>query len=244
MSEPGPDVSPKIISREIVPEDVVPGGISREIAARLKAYVGMLEDWNARHNLVSPASLTDVWNRHVWDSAQLVRFVPENAKAIADLGSGAGFPGLVLAELLRGKAQVTLFEATTKKCRFLEAVRDRLGLDTIVRNARMEAAVPQPFDVVTARACAPLDKLLGYAQKFLGPESMCLFLKGQNVGAELTQARNSWKMDVLQHPSLTDPSGTILEIRELAHVGNISVGTIGPQAPKGAGRRQPEGRRR
>ncbi len=222
MSAPEPSVSPEIVSQET--------------RARLKAYVGMLEDWNARHNLVSPASLTDVWNRHVWDSAQLARFVPDAARTLADLGSGAGFPGLVLAELLRGKVRVTLFEATAKKCRFLEAVRDRLGLDTVIRNERMEAAAPQAFDIVTARACAPLDKLLGYAQKFLGPESMCLFLKGQNVGAELTQARNSWKMKVLQHPSLTDPSGTVLEIRELAYVG--------PQASKGAGRRQPEGRRR
>ena len=212
--------------------------------AHLKTYIGMLEDWNARHNLVSPGSMSDVWNRHVLDSVQLARFVPESAKTLADLGSGAGFPGLVLAELLRGKVRVTLFEATAKKCRFLEAVRDRLGLDTIVHNERMEAAVPQSFDVVTARACAPLDKLLGYAQKFLGPESMCLFLKGQNVGAELTQARNSWKMKALQHPSLTDPSGTILEIRELAHVDNIRVGNIRSEAPKGAGRRQPEGRRR
>jgi len=228
---------------------VSPEHVSGETLARLKAYVGMLEDWNARHNLVSPASFADVWNRHVRDSAQLARFIPESATTLADLGSGAGFPGLVLAELLRGKVRVTLFEATTKKCRFLEAVRDRLGLDTIVRNERMEAAAPQGFDVVTARACAPLDKLLGYAQKFLGPDSMALFLKGQNVGAELTQARNSWKMKVLQHPSLTNPSGTVLEIRELAHVddinvGNTNVGTVRPQAPKGAGRRQPEGRRR
>jgi 16S rRNA (guanine527-N7)-methyltransferase len=215
---------------------VSPENVSQETRARLKAYVGMLEDWNARHNLVSPASLADVWNRHIWDSAQLVRYVPESAQTLADLGSGAGFPGLVLAELLRGRVHVTLFEATTKKCRFLEAVRDRLGLDTIIRNERTEAAAPQAFDVVTARACAPLDKLLGYAQKFLGPESMCLFLKGQNVGAELTQARNSWKMKALQYKSLTDPSGTVLEIRELVHVG--------AQTAKGAGRRQPEGRRR
>src|SRR5262245_48195288 len=126
-------VSPEVISREMPPET-----ISREILARLKAYVGLLEDWNARHNLVSAASLADVWPRHVWDSAQLARYVPDSARTLADLGSGAGFPGLVLAELLRGKVQVTLFEATAKKCRFLEAVRDRLGLDTIIRNERME----------------------------------------------------------------------------------------------------------
>jgi 16S rRNA (guanine527-N7)-methyltransferase len=231
MSAIGRGVSPESISHEMLPET-----ISREILARLKAYVGLLEDWNARHNLVSAASLADVWPRHVWDSAQLARYVPDSARTLADLGSGAGFPGLVLAQLLQGKVQVTLFEATAKKCRFLEAVRDRLGLDTIIRNERVEEAPLQVFDVVTARACAPLDRLLAYAQKFLGPESLCLFLKGQNVGAELTQARNSWKMKVVQHPSLTDPSGVVLEVRELRHVAD--------QASKGARRRQPEGRRR
>src|SRR5437868_1370086 len=103
--------------------------VSRETLAHLKAYVGLLEDWNSRHNLVSPSSLADVWNRHVWDSAQLVRFILEGARTLADLGSGAGFPGLVLAELLRDRVHMTLFEATAKKCHFLEAVRDRLGLD-------------------------------------------------------------------------------------------------------------------
>lgn len=211
-------------------------GVSRETLAHLKAYVGLLEDWNARHNLVSAASLQDVWRRHVWDSAQLVRYIPDTARRLVDLGSGAGFPGLVLAELLRGKLQVTLFEATAKKCRFLEEVRDRLGLGSVVRNDRMEEAPRETFDVVTARACAPLDKLLLYAQNFMGRRTVGLFLKGQNVGVELTQARNSWKMKALQHPSLTDPSGVVLEVRELEHVGD--------QASKGPGRRQPEGRRR
>jgi 16S rRNA (guanine527-N7)-methyltransferase len=185
---------------------------------------------------VSSSSLADVWHRHVWDSAQLARFVPANTRTLADLGSGAGFPGLVLAELLRGRVRLTLFEATAKKCRFLEAVRDRLGLDVAVRNERIEDADFEPFDVVTARACAPLDRLLSYAQHFAGPHSVCLLLKGQNVGSELTQARKSWKMKVQQHPSLTDPSGVVLEIRELAHARD--------QAPARHGGRQPERRRR
>ncbi|HEX4860679.1 MAG TPA: 16S rRNA (guanine(527)-N(7))-methyltransferase RsmG [Rhizomicrobium sp.] len=215
--------------------------ISREMLARLKTYVGMLEDWNARHNLVSAASLADVWRRHVWDSAQLVRYVPQTAKTLADLGSGAGFPGLILAELLRGRVEVTLFEATTKKCRFLEAVRDRLGLDVKIRNERMEAAAPEPFDVITARACAPLEALLGYAQNFARPGSVCLFLKGQNLAVELTQARKSWKIKALEHPSLSDPSGMVLEIQEFRHVADRGREDRPPARP---GRRQPEGRRR
>jgi len=230
MSAAEPSVSPE--------EFAAVADVSRETIARLKAYVGLLEDWNARHNLVSAASLTDVWHRHIWDSAQLLRYVPPAAKTLVDLGSGAGFPGLVLAEMLRGKVQVTLFEATAKKCRFLEAVRDRLGLETVVRNARVEETPPQRFDVITARACAPLDKLLSYAQHFAGRGSVCLFPKGQNVGSELTQARKSWKIKALHHQSLTDPSAIVLEVREFTH------GNVPDQAAARPGRRQPEGRRR
>lgn len=231
MSAAGPSVSPE--------EFTAAADVSRETLSRLKAYVGLLEDWNARHNLVSAGSLADVWHRHVWDSAQLARYVPSGAKTLVDLGSGAGFPGLVLAEILRGKIQVTLFEATAKKCRFLEAVRDRLGLDAVVRNARMEEVPPQRFDVITARACAPLDKLLAYAQHFAGPGSVCLFPKGQNLGSELTQARKTWKIKALHHRSLTDPSAEVLEVRE------FSYGIVPARsAAARPGRRQPEGRRR
>lgn len=212
-------------------------GVSRETLARLKTYVGMLEDWNARHNLVSAGSLADVWRRHVWDSAQLAKYVPADARTLADLGSGAGFPGLVLAELLRDRVRVTLFESIAKKCAFLQAVSDRLELNSRIENSRMEAAPTESFDVITARACAPLDKLLGYAQHFAGSNTVCLLLKGQNVGSELTEARKHWKMSLQQHPSLTDPSGSLLEIRELAHVRTS-------QASPRPGRRQPEGRRR
>ncbi|MEI9885566.1 MAG: 16S rRNA (guanine(527)-N(7))-methyltransferase RsmG [Rhizomicrobium sp.] len=201
------------------PEDfAAKTGVSRETLSRLKAYVDVLTDWNARHNLVSAKSLEDVWRRHVWDSAQLVRYLPVYAKTIADLGSGAGFPGLVLAELLRGKASVILFEATRKKADFLEAAAQRMGLNVGIRNVRIEAGTYQPVDVVTARALAPLDKLLGYAQQMAARHTVCLFLKGQSLGSELTEARKSWRMKALQHPSETDPSGVILEVRELRHV--------------------------
>lgn len=193
-------------------------GVSRETLARLKAYVGLLDDWNARHNLVSAKSLAEVWRRHVWDSAQLAPLVPAGARSLADLGSGAGFPGLVLAELLRDRVSVTLFESTGKKAEFLKAAAQRMGLMVQVRNERIEAGGQGHFDVVTARALAPLDKLLGYAQQKASPKAVCLFLKGQSLASELTQARKSWKMQVLQHPSATDPSGVILEVRELRHV--------------------------
>jgi 16S rRNA (guanine527-N7)-methyltransferase len=193
-------------------------GVSRETLARLKAFVGLLEDWNQRHNLVSKNSMADVWRRHVWDSAQLVQYLPAYTKTLADLGSGAGFPGLVLAELLRGRADVILYESIRKKADFLEEAAQRMGLGVGIRNARIEAERHAPVDVVTARALAPVDRLLGYAQQMAGRHTICLFLKGQSLAAELTEAGKSWKMKALQHPSATDPSGVILEVREFRHV--------------------------
>jgi 16S rRNA (guanine527-N7)-methyltransferase len=193
-------------------------GVSRETLARLKAYVGMLGEWNARQNLVSASSLADVWRRHVWDSAQLAVFIPDEAKTLIDLGSGAGFPGLVLA-LLRPEIKVTLTDSIAKKCRFLEAAAARMEIAVAVKNERIEGSNSAAFDVVTARACAPLSRLLGYAQPFQRRGTLNLFLKGQSVEAELTEARKSWRMKAIRHPSLSDPSGTILEIRELRHAG-------------------------
>jgi 16S rRNA (guanine527-N7)-methyltransferase len=190
--------------------------VSRETLSHLKIYLSLLEDWNARHNLVSDSSLKDAWRRHFWDSAQLLPLVPKGAISLVDLGAGAGFPGLVLAELLRERAfRVVLFESIGKKARFLEAVARRLSLNVEVRNMRIEAAKPEAFDVVTARALAPLPRLLPYAQRFWGPPTVGLFLKSQNVGGELTEARKSWRMRLEQHPSHSDSSGIVLEIREL-----------------------------
>jgi 16S rRNA (guanine527-N7)-methyltransferase len=190
-------------------------GVSRETLARLKAYVGLLTDWNARHNLVSKDSLENVWQRHVWDSAQLAPLIPDGARTLADLGSGAGFPGLVLAAMLQGRMAVSLFEATRKKAVFLEAAARRMELEISVRHQRVEQAPREVYDVITARACAPLAELLEYAQHLAGPPTVCLFLKGQNVGVELTEARKSWRMKLRQHPSLTHPFGAVLEISDI-----------------------------
>ena len=207
-------------------------------SARLERYASLLKDWNRRHNLVSERSLEGLWRRHFWDSAQLVPLVPPGTRTMADLGSGAGFPGLVLAELLRGSVSVTLNEATAKKCAFLAAAAEAMELKIKIQNRRIEDAPAQAFDLITARACAPLPKLLGYAQHFLGPNSVCLFLKGQNVGSELTETHKSWNMGVRQIPSLTDPSGVILELRELSPHDRTSQETARP------GRRQSKRRRR
>lgn len=190
--------------------------VSRETRARLEAYVDLLRDWGARQNLVSRASLGDVWRRHVWDSAQLAPLLPASARTLIDLGSGAGFPGLVLAAL-RPEIRVVLVESITKKCRFLAEAARSLQVEVDIRNGRIEDQPEEGFDAVTARACAPLDLLLAYARRFQKSETRNLFLKGQDVEAELKEATKSWKMELVKHLSRSGP-GTILDIRKLAHV--------------------------
>lgn len=199
------------------PEDFLAATrVSRETLERLSTYVKLLRDWNGRFNLVSEVSLEQVWHRHLWDSAQLEPLIPPGSKNLADLGSGAGFPGLVLA-ILRPNLKVSLFEATRKKADFLRAVASELDLKVDVRNVRIEEAPRQVFDVITARAFAPLVELLGYAQNFAGRDTVLLLLKGQKLDAELTEAQRFWRMKFRKHPSLTHPLGVVLEIRTLAN---------------------------
>jgi 16S rRNA (guanine527-N7)-methyltransferase len=162
--------------------------------------------------------MPDVWKRHFWDSAQIAPLIPATARSLIDLGSGAGFPGLILAEL-RPDLQVTLIEATAKKVRFLRAAADELGLHPEIRHERIEATPAKAYDVTTARACAQLPDLLAYTQRFWGAGSRAFLHKGQNLAAELTEARKSWRIESEQHASRSDPSGIILEIRELQRVG-------------------------
>ena len=229
------------------PEDFAArANLSRETFSRFKLYASMLEDWTARQNLVSRASLQQVWLRHFWDSAQLAEFIPPDATSLVDLGSGAGFPGLVLAELLRDRnIRVVLYESTQKKRDFLTAVAGRLTLRVEVRITRIEKSASEPFDVITARACAPLSKLLGYAQRFWSTATVALLLKGQNVGAELTEAHKCWKMRAQQHLSRSSPTGVVLEIRGLESVASDRKDRRrGKTQIPHLGDRQSEGRRR
>lgn len=195
--------------------------VSRETLARLQRYAQILVEWNSRHNLVSAASLDELWHRHIWDSAQLFPFIPAGAGSLVDLGSGAGFPALVLACLLREREgfRTVLYESVAKKCRFLEAAAAAMGLKIEIRPSRIEQAMPEAFDVVTARACAPLEKLLKYAETFQGPGTVNLFLKGQSAAAELTAAAECWRMQIERRSSQTAPSATIFIIREIHHAG-------------------------
>ena len=191
--------------------EIIP--VSRETLARLEAYAALLTQWSARINLVGRDTIADLWRRHMLDSAQLRAFVPNRARSMIDLGSGAGFPGLVLAIL--GVPGVELVEADSRKCAFLrEAVRITEAPVTI-RPCRVAAVPRHSVGVVTARALAPLDRLLDLAQPFLGPDTVCLFPKGERAGEELTLARKRWTMTVVLHNSIADPRGVVLRLHQV-----------------------------
>ena len=186
--------------------------------AALAAYRDLLADWNERMNLIGPATLPDFWSRHAWDSAQLLRLAPD-AQRWADLGTGAGLPGVVLAILCKESPgfHVDLVESMAKRCRFLEEVVHSLGLPATIRHGRAED-LKLKVEVVTARACAPLFKLLGYAWPYLRIGATGLFLKGQDVASELEEATRYWDFEAEIVPSLSDPRGQIVRIRRLTRV--------------------------
>jgi 16S rRNA (guanine527-N7)-methyltransferase len=186
--------------------------------ADLEALISRLTAANAVMNLIGPDTLPDVWNRHILDSAQLLDLVPV-ASTWADLGAGAGFPGLVLAILLKDRADshVWLVDSLGKRCRFLQEVVDALSLRATVVNGRAEDQRLK-VDVVTARALAPMDRLLGYAQPYLQRGAQGLFLKGEKAEAELIEARKVWQFDSLLSVSRSDPRGRIVSVRSLRRV--------------------------
>ncbi|WP_395673768.1 16S rRNA (guanine(527)-N(7))-methyltransferase RsmG [Phenylobacterium sp.] len=189
------------------------GATSAELAD-LTRFLDRLIAGNAVMNLVGPKTIPDFWNRHAWDSAQLLRLAPD-ARTWADLGAGAGFPGLVLAILAKGRGgQVHLVESMAKRCRFLQMIVDELALPAIVHHERAEN-LDLAVDVVTARACAPLPRLLGYAQPYFKAGAIGLFLKGQDAAAELTEAALHWDFDADTLPSLSDARGQIVRVRRL-----------------------------
>lgn len=186
--------------------------------ADLAAYLALLTDWNAKMNLVGPSALAEFWPRHAFDSAQLLSLAPD-ALTWADLGAGAGFPGVILAILLKGRpgATVHLVDSLAKRCRFLSEVVQALDLPAQVHNARAES-LKLTVDVVTARALAPMLKLLGFAEPYLKRGAVGLFLKGQDAPAEIELAREAWRFEASLTPSLSSPNGHIVEIKGLSRV--------------------------
>ena len=180
--------------------------------ARLRDYGALLEKWQAKINLVGPDTVPDLWRRHMLDSAQLSPLIP-NGKKVVDFGSGAGFPGLVLA-CLRDDLDVHLIESDQRKCAFLREVKRATGCSVTIHNDRIEKVAPLEADVCTSRALASLDKLLSFAGIHSLSTGICLFLKGKRWADELTEAQKNWTMQAQNHPSRTDPAGMILELKE------------------------------
>lgn len=188
--------------------------VSRETLDRLKAYAALLAEWQARMNLLAAGEAEELWRRHMLDSAQLVPIAPEDATQWADLGSGAGFPGLVVAVILadRPGMHMSLIESNARKAAFLRESVRITGAPASVLNARAEALAPLNAEIVTARALSPLPELLELLERHGAPGGIGLFLKGKDVAHELTEARKAWTFAVDMLPSQTDPGGTILRI--------------------------------
>ncbi len=184
--------------------------VSRETIDRLMIYETLLRKWQRAINLVSTQSLDDVWRRHFLDSGQLFGHFPNGARSVLDIGSGAGFPGMVLA--IMGAPSVQLVESDERKCLFLREVSRETSVPVRIVNRRIEAAEPQIFDVVTSRACAPLDVLFSYARPYLGEETVCLFPKGRTVEEELTTAKKRWNMRYALLESVTDSAARIVRL--------------------------------
>ncbi len=196
-------------------------GAGPDQMADLERFRRILAERNEVMNLVGPATVPDFWNRHAWDSAQLLRLAPE-ALVWADLGAGAGFPGLVLAILGKGREgfHVHLVESMAKRCRFLSEVAAALDLPATVHNARAEN-LDLTVEIVTARACAPLARLLGYARPYLQAGATGLFLKGQDVVSEMKEAARYWEYEADVSPSKSDPRGRVVRVKRLGRARKV-----------------------
>lgn len=192
-------------------------GVSRETLERVETYVGLLLKWNKQINLIGRSSEAEIWHRHVLDAAQLAPLIPQNAKLVADVGTGAGLPGLILS-ILNKTASFALIEPDQRKAAFLREAIRAVQATAIVYSSRIEEADLAPQDVVLARALAPLDRLLEMVEKLISIHTVCIFPKGAAAEQELTEARRRWKMQVRQVHSRTDPAGRILVLTEVARV--------------------------
>ena len=188
-------------------------GVSRETLDRLTIYAAQLVKWNRAINLVAPKTVDAVWSRHFLDSWQLLEIAGSVSGRWYDLGSGGGFPGLVLAAC--GVGDMTLVESDRRKAMFLRETARAMDLSVDVRAERIEALDLPPADTITARALAPLPVLLRLSAGLRAPNTRCLFLKGQDVESELTEATKYWTFKLSRHRSLSDPRGTVLVMEEL-----------------------------
>lgn len=192
--------------------------VSRETFEQLKAYENSLHEWQNKFNLVSNASLADAWNRHFLDSVQLYKYIPQDAEILYDFGSGAGFPGMVLAIMAKEKTpylKVSLIESIRKKTLYLNNVKKITATDVTIINDRIENINIQKADVITSRALASLKELFSYVYKFCKKETICIFPKGKKYAEEIAEAQKDWQFKIRIEASEQSEEGKILIITDL-----------------------------
>ncbi|WP_333712173.1 16S rRNA (guanine(527)-N(7))-methyltransferase RsmG [Yoonia sp.] len=191
--------------------------------ARLEAFASLMAKWTPKINLIAKGTLGDIWDRHIVDSAQIYRHAPEDFATWADIGSGGGFPGIVVAAIAKEKhpdARFVLIESDQRKCAFLRTAARALDMSVDVIASRIEEAPPQAADVVSARALAPLPALLPLILRHLREDGRALVHKGRQAAQEVAEARVQWAFDLEDHPSITDPDARLLQIQRILPRGN------------------------
>lgn len=194
--------------------------VSRETLQRLETYVELLLKWQRAINLIGPGTVEDVWRRHILDCGQLKRYLPdlsgESSGPVIDLGSGAGLPGMVLA--IMGVPDVRLIESDSRKCVFLREAARQTGSSVKIIEGRAESIEKLTAHVITARALAPLSRLLELSEPFIESTTLCIFSKGRGLKNELTEIKNKWTMKSEIHPSETNPDGAIVKLESVIRV--------------------------
>lgn len=197
--------------------------VSRETMSDLEAFAALTAKWTAKINLISRGTRDSIWERHIVDSVQLYRFAPESFEKWVDIGSGGGFPGIVMAILAKEKnphAEFVLIESDQRKAAFLRSAARELGLSVQVIAERIETAPEQNADVVSARALTALSGLLSLTQRHLKHDGLALFHKGRQSGHEVADAQKNWSFDLEENASITDPDARILAIRRIDKLGS------------------------
>ncbi len=194
--------------------------VSRETLDKFSAYEDVLRKWQSKINLISAKTLDDIWYRHFYDSAQIFPYLPKNSKNLIDMGSGAGFPALVLA--IMGVKDVHLFESDSRKCAFLRQAAIACDIKVTIHNNRIELIKPFAADIITARALSSLLQLLEYAKPFTNDRTLCVFQKGKLYKEELTKANYVWHINNEEIKSLTDSDGRLIFIRGYSYASNDS----------------------
>jgi 16S rRNA (guanine527-N7)-methyltransferase len=188
--------------------------VSRETLDKLQVYGDLLVKWQAKINLVSNSTLDDLWTRHLLDSAQVFPFIPKEAKTLVDIGCGAGFPGMVLA--IMGVEDVHMVDSDARKMAFVREVARITETAVTIHNCRIDDIKEIEFaDVVTSRALATLEKLLGFSERLRKEAGRCIFLKGRKAQEEVLEAQKSWDFDYQSQVSLSDPHGQVLIIERM-----------------------------